>query len=117
MKQLLLWLRSHFPTKFPVGMTEFESWSDDIIKLVGPIADEISLKFALASQLIHYPSGKHAAPMQYFVRCLRKSAANQVASQVFQNIKTEQTEVQKALKTAADTPTSQVIPVASSSQT
>lgn len=92
-------MKSYLASPLPVGMSEFESWSNDIIELVGPIADKDSLKYAMASQLMHLDHKVSSIPKQYFVRCLRKAAANQVASQVFQNIKQAQAEAQaKALE-------------------
>lgn len=88
-------IRSYFPSPLPVGMTEFETWSNSLISLVGPLADENSIKFALCSQIMHLDPKKSSVPKQYFVQCLRKSAANQVASQVFQQIKQAQIEEQK----------------------
>lgn len=93
---------SYFPTKLPVGMTEFHAWADSIIELAGPYADPDSMKYAIASALIHLPATRSAIPKNYFVGTLRKAAANQVASQVFQDIKTKQQEAAKAAQ-AEDT--------------
>lgn len=91
-------LLSLLPTPLPVGMTEFESWSDDIINLSGPYADTDSMKFAIASMIMHLGPQKSHVAKNYFVRSLRKTAANQVAGQVFTNIKEKQ---QKAAAEAA----------------
>lgn len=101
MRQLPLLIKrvlSRFPTKLPVGASEFETWSDSIIELSGEYADIDSMKFAIASILIHADSKYGALPKRYFVDRLRKSAANQIASQVFQNIKQKQ---QKAAEVTA----------------
>lgn len=94
---------SYLPSKLPVGVSQFESFANDIIELSGQYADVDSMRFAIASMIIH-ADHKHAAlPKQYFVTRLRKSAANQVASQIFQDIKTRQEEMvlkQKAEDTA-----------------
>lgn len=92
MKMIFKRVMSYFPTKLPVGVTEFEKWSDSVIELAGPMADKTSMLFAVASILIHADSKHGALPKAYFVNRLRKSAANQVASQVFQDIKTKQAE-------------------------
>lgn len=103
-------LQSYWPSNLPVGLTEFHKWSDRIIKITGPMADENSMKFALCSQIIHLPHTTSAKAPQFFVRSLRKAAANQVASQVFQDIKKQQEEAQKAanLKLVEDTTNSGV---------
>jgi hypothetical protein len=93
---------SHLPSKLPVGLTEFHKFADSVLELTGKFADEDSMKFAIASMIIHAPAGKDSLPKNHFVQGLRKSAANQVASQVFQDIKTKQQEAALAAQ-AADT--------------
>lgn len=90
MKLLLKRLFSRFATPLPVGMAEFDTWANSIIELGGQYADLDSLRFAIASMLIHADAKHGALPKHYFVVRLRKSAANQVASQVFQEIKEKQ---------------------------
>lgn len=102
MNKFLLTIRSYFPTKLPVGLTAFHKWADDIATLTGPIADETSMKFAISSIVIHADAKHGSLPLQYFVRRLRKSAANQVASQVFQDVKLAQAEAAEAAKKAAE---------------
>lgn len=82
-------------------MTEFESWAASIVELSGEFADVDSMKFAIASQIMHLGAQRSSVPKNFFVRSLRKAAANQVASQVFQDIKTKQQEAAKA--SAVDT--------------
>lgn len=89
-------LLSYFPRQLPRGMTEFKSWSERIIKLTGPLADEDSMRFALASQVMHLGPQSSTKSDRYFIRSLRKAAANQVVSQVFQDIKQKQMEAAKA---------------------
>jgi thiamine pyrophosphate-dependent acetolactate synthase large subunit-like protein len=83
-------MRSFFKRDLPVGATEFHKWANNIIDLGGKFADEDSLKFALASAVVHAKHDSSALPDQYFIRLLRKAAANQVASQIFQDIKVKQ---------------------------
>lgn len=89
MKQLDL-LLSYFPRPLPTGMTQFETWSNRIISQAGQFADVDSMKWALASHVMHLDAVKAYVPDQYFIRALRKAAANQIASQVFQDIKNKQ---------------------------
>jgi hypothetical protein len=96
MKKLLKRLVSYLPSKLPVGMTEFNEFADSIIELSGKYADTDSMRFAIASMIIHLGPQKSAVAKNHFVRSLRKSAANQVASQVFQDIKTKQQEAVEA---------------------
>lgn len=96
MRQSLDKMLSYFPRKLPVGIAEFTTWSERIINLAGQFADPDSMKFALASQLLHLPPQSSSKPDQYFIRSMRKAAVNQVASQVFQDIKIKQQEAAKA---------------------
>jgi hypothetical protein len=86
---------ARFPQPLPVGKTQYDKFENDILDLSGRYADETSMRFAIASIMIHAPSDKGALSKKYFVDRLRKSAANQIASQVFQDIKTAQ-ETKKA---------------------
>jgi hypothetical protein len=88
--QLVAKLSSYLPRPLPVGMTEFNKFADSILALSGKYADEDSMKFALASMIIHADSKHGSLSKNYFVVRLRKVAANQVASQVFQDIKAKQ---------------------------
>lgn len=92
MKRIITLLLSYIPRALPVGMSEFETWANRIINQNGKFADELSMRFALASILIHADSRYGALPDKYFSDRLRKSAANQVASQVFQDVKAKQAE-------------------------
>jgi hypothetical protein len=105
MKQLLKKILSYFPSKLPVGITEFEAFSSEIIELAGKYADIDSLKFAIASMIIHADARFGALPKNYFVVRLRKVAANQVASQVFTDIKNKQQEAQKAAQNLVEATT------------
>lgn len=82
---------SYLPSALPVGVTEFEHYANDVIELAGEFADRDSMVFALCTMIIHAKHDQASIPKNYFVRCLRKSATNQVASHFFQEIKTRQT--------------------------
>lgn len=98
--KLLKKLLSYLPSKLPVGMTAFHEYSDEVIELSGKFADEDSMRWAIANMVMHLPSTKDKVPKNYFVRCLRKTAANQIAGQVFIDIKTKQDEARKAAEAA-----------------
>ena len=104
LRYLLKLLLSYLPSPLPVGMTAFNSFANDIIELSGKFADEDSLRFAIASMIMHAGESKGYLPKQYFVRRLRKVAANQVAGQVFTDIKEKQKAAQEAAKLAAQNP-------------
>jgi len=100
---LLKRILSRLPSKLPVGVKEFEKFADDIIELSGNYADRDSMSFAVASMIIHADARHGALPKNYFVVRMRKSAANQIASQVFQEIKSKQAAQQAAAKPSEDT--------------
>ncbi len=98
---LIRQLLSYLPTRLPVGMTEFNKWSQDIIDLAGPMADEDSMRWAIASQVMHQGATSDCIPKRFFVSALRKAAANQVANQVFQDLKIKQQQRAEAEAKAA----------------
>lgn len=106
MKLLLKRILSYLPTPLPVGLSEFHKWADSIIELSGEYADPDSMKQALANMIIHASPAKASdtprshVPKQFFVKGLRKGAANQVASYVFQEIRTKQVAALEAAKKA-----------------
>ncbi len=110
MKQLRLAVKrvlSYFPTNLPVGLTEFNTWSRDIIDLAGPYADSESMVQAIANLLMHASpidkaqTARSRIPKNWFVKGLRKGAANQVAAHVFYEIQ-KKNEVKKAQYKAAE---------------
>lgn len=95
MKRILAKFLSYFPSALPVGLTEFGKWADSVVDLAGLPASRDSQHQALANMIIHLPPRKgDQRPRAYesknwFVHSLRKGAANQIASFVFQAIRTE----------------------------
>jgi hypothetical protein len=88
-------LQSYFPTALPKGMAEFESWAQKVYILSGKLIKYEHMKFVLATQIIHMDAKTSKVPMNVFVRLTHKAAANQIASAVFQDIKTQQQEEAK----------------------
>lgn len=74
----------------PVGVTEFHEWAKRITDLVGPLADIDSMNYVLASAILSAPPDASELPDNYFTSRLKKAAANQVASYIFQDIKAKQ---------------------------
>lgn len=69
----------HEKRMLPVGMMEFEEWSDRIISGTLLPADKHGMKFALAAMIMHLRPTEDCVEDAYFIHALRKSAANQVA--------------------------------------
>lgn len=63
----------------PLGMAEFDEWADRIISGTMLQADSDSLKFALATMIMHMKPQEDFCEDAYFIHSLRKSAANQIA--------------------------------------
>lgn len=63
----------------PLGMAEFEVWSDRIIALAMVDADAQSQKFVLADLITHLNATEDFKEDGYFVKVLRKMAINQIA--------------------------------------
>lgn len=105
----ILTILSFLPTKLPVGITEFNAWATSILDLSGRYAHEDDMRFAIATMVIHADTRHGALPKRYFVTRLRKAAANQVASQIFQDIKLkQQLAAEEAAKAAATASTESV---------
>lgn len=99
---LIKYIKSYLPSKLPVSIDAYHKWAEEIIFLCGKYADERSMKFAIATMVMHAESHASSISQQWFVKRLRKSAANQVASQVFIDIKTQQQAEATAQKAVVD---------------
>jgi len=88
-KQLIQYLLAFIPTTLPQGMTEFEIWSDNILNLY-KLPNNESTKFALATMILHLPSGKSKVSKRHFGESLKKASANEIAAAVMQNLKAKQ---------------------------
>jgi hypothetical protein len=103
--KLLRKLFAMLPHKLPQGMAEFETWAKSIIDIY-EMPDNDSIRFALATAIMHLPATASHRPRAYFGAILIKGAASQVANQVFYDMKLKQQikaeEEAKAAKEAAD---------------
>lgn len=98
-------LLSYIPTALPLGLTEFETWSESIIALLPKGMTNVptdDLKFVLASAIQHLGQNRSYVPKSYFVSLAHKAAASQVAGQVFYNIKQKQIEAAEKAKQDAE---------------
>jgi hypothetical protein len=89
--------------KLPVGMTEFDQLIVDLkAQFELPTSDEASLKFAIASIIMHLgPDDSHKS-LEFFYKRLVAGASKQVAHTVFQEVKKAQEEKLAAEKAAAE---------------
>lgn len=89
---------SFIPQRLPVGLTEFDAWADSIIELAGRFADNNSLKYVLSDIIMRLKPTQDKVSKHYFVKSLRKAAANQIAAQQMYQIKMQQKEAADAEK-------------------
>lgn len=84
-------IKAYLPGKLPVGVEEFNAWSDEVLDLYGAPNND-SFKFALATMILHAGEASSYLPKHYFGARLRKAMINQVVSQLIQDVKKKQQE-------------------------
>lgn len=91
MKKLVKLLLALFPTKLPQGVPQFHAWADGMIALYDfPTKDVDSIKFALASMVLHLGATSAYKSKFYFFLSISAGAAKQVAGSIFYEIKQKQ---------------------------
>lgn len=81
-------IRGLFPSPLPVGVKEFDTWAESIAstyKMPTDIMD--SIKFTLATLIMHSGPTTAYKSKFYFVLAIRASAAKQIAGNAFREIK------------------------------
>ncbi len=106
-KRIINQIRGRYNSPLPTGMEEFETWVKAMINTYDlPTQDLTSIKFTLASIIMHLRPEDAEKPMLYFVKMIRAACAKQVAGQAFYDIKQEQqkkqAEATAALQVASD---------------
>lgn len=91
--------RAETPSPLPVGKTEFYTWAADIIRLA-EAPDNDSMYFALATIIMQFPTSTFYVSKRTIVDMLKKGMANQVASDVYRELKLKQQEELKKLTEA-----------------
>lgn len=91
LRKLGLFLRALFPSRLPVGMTEFDQWSDSFSDIFDmPTSNKESIKFTLASIIMHLGAQDAYKSKFYFYLTMKAGAAKQVAGSYFYEIKQQQ---------------------------
>jgi len=83
--------------RLPIGVTEFNEWADSIVELSGLPANE-SMKFALSNIIMQLKPDQAYVSKRYLANILLKAAANEVAAQVFMDLKKKQAEAAEEAK-------------------
>lgn len=97
MRKLWLQFINLFPSKLPVGVTEFHAWAESFLEIYDlPTKDVDSVKYTLATILMHLGPQVAYKPKFYFFITMKAAAAKQIAGAVFREIKERQAEAQKA---------------------
>jgi len=90
--------RGLFPSALPTGLTEFNTWAESIAATYRlPTSNMDSVKFTLATMIMHLGPNAAYRSKYHFVLAIRASAAKQVAGAAFHEIK----ERDKAARAAA----------------
>ncbi len=100
-KRLLKILKSHIALEIPTGMTKFNQWLDDLVELVGPIADAESIRWTACNEIMRLPPTSNRVKQNKLVKIVRKFAANQLAAHTVNQLKAAADERLKAAQTAA----------------
>lgn len=87
------------PTPLPIGMAEFDSWSADIISTYN-LPNNDSIRFAIATMILHSPEKKAFISKFSFFLKVRKGMANQIAGGIMQELKEKQAAAAKAQQEA-----------------
>jgi hypothetical protein len=98
-KQLFEQFLAFFPAPLPRGMTEFDTWSARLIFAYG-LPDNDSIRFALATMIMHLGPTECDKPRRYFGRAVLKGMSAQVANNVMYQLKEKQKAEDAAAKLA-----------------
>ncbi len=91
-----------FPSRTPIGMTEFQNWSTSILRTYGWPEND-SFRFSLAAMVINLgPTVKYRSKYWFGVS-LHSAASKQIAGEVFRVLKDKQLAEAKAAKLAEAT--------------
>lgn len=93
-------LAAFAPSALPIGMTAFTDWADDIIDLYD-LPNNDSIRFSLASMVMHLGPTSAFKPKFHFFLMVRAGMAKQIASANFQEIKFRQQAAYEAQQKAA----------------
>ena len=96
-KRFIRQVRGLFPQSLPTGIDEFNSWATDIAATYQlPTENLDSIRYTLATIIMHLGQTAAYKSKWYFVLTLRSGAAKQIAGGIFYEIKTKQQAAQAA---------------------
>jgi hypothetical protein len=113
-KRLLRKLFFYLPSALPRGMSEFEGWAKDIIDTY-QLPDNDSVRFALATMILHSGQTEAFKPKRYFALTALKGMSSQVAHGAMQELKEKQARlIAEEQKSKAEATASQAPPAVAS---
>lgn len=87
-------------TLLPQGLTEFHTWSDDIIDLYD-LPNNDTVKFALATAILHAAPDAAVESKEWYGLRMQKGASNEIAAAVMHEIK-DRNKLEVAKRLAAE---------------
>lgn len=103
-------IRAFFPSQIPQGLTEFESWATSIIEMAD-VPNNDSIRWSLATMVLHLNPTECYKPKEYFIRSLKKSAACEIAAYLMRELKAKQMAQVEEAKKAAEAAAQQTVVV------
>lgn len=101
LKKVLRLLVALIPTPIPVGVSNFESWAEQISEMSGLPKDPSHI-FVLAAMVTNLKKDtSYYIPKLFFVLMLKNAAARQIAGHVMYESKRKQKEADEAIKKAS----------------
>lgn len=97
-------IRNFFPSALPIGITEFETWAEDIVSTYGfarSVELNRSYRWILASSMTTLGPTAAYKSKYYFFLVIQAASAKEIAGGTMYNIKQEQIAEQKAIREAA----------------
>jgi uncharacterized protein YegP (UPF0339 family) len=103
-KNFLKQIRNLFPSKLPIGTSEFEIWAEDIVSTYEFARSQDlnrSYRFVLASNITTLSQTTAYKAKHYFFLVIKAACAKEIAGGMMYKIKQEQAAEVKAIQEAA----------------
>lgn len=97
LKKLYRQFRGLFPSKLPIGYTEFDAWAQSIICTYPmPTQHRDSILWSLSNMVMHLGPKDAYKSKFFFFLMLHASATKQIAHGIFSEVKTRQKQAEEA---------------------
>ncbi len=103
LKKLYRQARGLFPSKLPIGYTEFDAWAESIINTYKmPTGHRDSVLWSLSNMIMHLGPKDAYKSKYYFYLMLHASATKQIAHGIFNEVKARQKQAEEAAKNQSE---------------